>query len=183
LTQRIQQNPSPDATAAEILAGTRKALGMVPNLFSTIAQSSAALAFHAKGSSELMRTRISAALREQIAVSTAGFDGCDYCASAHTVMGGMRKVDAGELAMNLNGKSADAKTQAALTFNRRVLETRGHVADAELRAVRDAGYSDAEIVEIVAVTVDNIFTNYLNSVARTEIDFPLVSTAGAAKAA
>jgi alkylhydroperoxidase family enzyme len=88
----------------------------------------------------------------------------------------MRKVDAKELALNLTGKSGDAKTLAALTFGRRVLETRGHVTDADLLAVRSAGYSDADVVEIVAVTVDNIFTNYLNNVAKTAIDFPLVST-------
>ena len=149
---------------------------MVPNLFSTIAQSSPALEFHITGSHALQKTHISGALREQIAVSTAGFNGCDYCASAHTLLGGLRKVEATELTSNLAGKSGDVKTQAALTFSRRVLETRGHVTDADLEAVRSAGYGDAEIVEIVAVTVDNIFTNYLNNVAKTTIDFPLVST-------
>lgn len=180
MTQRIQPNPAPDDKASEILEGTRKALGIVPNLFSTIAQSSAALAFHAKGSAELGKTRISGALREQLALSTAGFNHCDYCASAHTVMGAMRKLDAGEMGLNLSGQSGDPKAQAALTFNRRVLATRGQVTDADLLAVRDAGFSDGEITEIVAVTVDNIFTNYFNNVAGTEVDFPRVSTANAA---
>lgn len=183
MTQRIQQNPTPDAKAAEMLAGAKKALGMVPNLFSTIAHSTAALEFHLTGSAALQKTKISAALREQLAVATAGANGCDYCASAHTALGGMRKIDAHELAQNLNGKSGDAKTQAALTFARKVVETRGHVADADLQAVRTAGYSEGEIVEIVAVVADNIFTNYVNNVAKTTIDFPLVSTDSVSKAA
>ena len=130
MTQRIPQNASPDAKALEILEGAKKSLGLVPNLFSTIAQSSAALAFHARGSAELHKTKLSGALREQLALSTAGFNHCDYCASAHTVMGGMRKLDANELALNLSAKSGDPKTQAALTFSRRVLSERGKVTDA-----------------------------------------------------
>ena len=177
MAQRIQQNSAPDTKSAKILNGVKKALGIVPNLFSTIAQSSAALAFHAKGSAELNGSKISGALREQIALSTAGFNHCDYCASAHTVLGGMRKVGPGEMALNLSGRSGDPNTQAALTFNRRVLATQGQVTDDDLKAVRDAGFGDAEIVEIIAVTVDNIFTNYLNNVAGTEVDFPRVSAA------
>jgi len=176
MTQRIEQNNNPDSKATELLAGAKKALGMVPNLFSTIAHSSAALAFHVNGSSALQHTHISAALREQIAVSTSGFNGCDYCASAHTLLGAMRKVEPSELALNLHGKSYNTKTQAALTFSRRVLETRGHIADGDLDAIRAAGYTEADIVEIIATTVDTVFTNYFNNVAKTVIDFPLVST-------
>ncbi|MBX9902327.1 MAG: carboxymuconolactone decarboxylase family protein [Burkholderiaceae bacterium] len=173
---RIQINAKPDETAAKLLDNTKKSLGMVPNLFSTMAHSSAALEFHLVGSGALQKTKLSGALREQIAVSTAGFDGCDYCASAHTALGEMRKVTKEELTLNLAGKASDAKVQAALTFGRKVLETRGHVADKDLGDIRAAGYSEAEIVEIIAVTVDNIFTNYLNSVAQTTIDFPVVKT-------
>lgn len=183
MSARIQPNANPDAKAQQYLDGVKKTLGMVPNLYATIAQSTAALEFHMNGSQALQKSKLSGALREQIAVATAGSNGCDYCASAHTALGGMRNVSKEELAQNLSGKSADAKVQAALTFARKVVETRGHVANSDLAAARAAGYSDGEIVEIVAVVVDNIFTNYINNVAETAIDFPIVSTSNVYKAA
>lgn len=183
MTVRIQPNTAPDAKAQEQLDGAKKALGMVPNLFTTLAHSPAALDYYMSGVGALGKTKISGALREQLALVTAGANACDYCASAHTALGGMQKIDASELTKNLNGTSSDAKTQAALTFARKIVDLRGHVADSDVQAVRAAGYNDAEIVEIVAVVSQNIFTNYFNHIAGTEIDFPKVSTQSVAKAA
>lgn len=180
---RINPNTTPDAKTAEMLDGVKKQLGSVPNIFATLAHSPAALGFYLQGSATLGGTALSARLREQLALTVAGANACDYCASAHTVFGRMRKIDDAELARNLAGRSDDAKTQAALTFARRIIDTRGHVADADLAALRDAGYSDAEAIEIVAVTALNIFTNYFNSIAGTEVDFPRVTTAAATQAA
>ncbi len=122
---------------------------------------------------------LDARLREQIAVATAGANGCQYCASAHTVLGQGAGVARDELTRNLGGESADEKTAAALAFVRALLQERGDVADAELAAVRTAGFSEAEIVEIVAHVGLNTFTNMFNVLARTTIDFPIVDLAGA----
>ncbi len=148
-----------------------------------MAHSTAALGYYLGGASALSGTKISAALREQLSLTIAGLNSCDYCASAHTLVGGMQKIEKGELTQNLSGKSSDAKTQAALTFARQIVDLRGQVSNADVKAVRAAGYDDAEIVEIVAVVGQNIFTNYFNHVAGTVVDFPLVSTATIAKAA
>jgi len=79
------------------------------------------------------------------------------------------------MAANRRGASNDAKADAAVRFARQVMERRGHVDDAELKAVRDAGYSDAEVIEIVQHVAFNTWTNYVNSVAQTTIDFPVLS--------
>jgi alkylhydroperoxidase family enzyme len=89
----------------------------------------------------------------------------------------MHNVEASELRDNLVGRSANEQTQAALTFAQRVVELRGHVSNADLSAVRAAGYTDADILDIIAVVTLNIFTNYVNNVAETEIDFPVARTA------
>ena len=107
---------------------------------------------------------------------------CDYCASAHTLIGKGTGLSATELAANLRGESADAKTQSALDFVRAIVATRGRVSDAQVQAVRAAGYGDGEIVEIVANVAANIFTNYFNHVAATQIDFPRVNAAAPAVA-
>jgi AhpD family alkylhydroperoxidase len=106
---------------------------------------------------------------------TAGENECNYCASAHTLMGKGAGVAPAELAANLRGTSGNAKTQAALNFAKVIVAERGRVADADLAEVRAAGYSEAEITEIVATVAANIFTNYFNHIADTEVDFPLVN--------
>lgn len=82
-------------------------------------------------------------------------------------------------AQSRRGESSDPKAAAALRFARGVALQRGHVSDAELKAVRDAGYGEAEAIEIVMQVGMNSRTNYVNEVAKTDIDFP-VATAQAA---
>ena len=181
MTARIQPAQNPSAEASKLLDGTVKAFGKKLNILATMANSTSTIATYlaAQGAVNAHST-LPAPLREQLAVAVAGANGCDYCASAHTTLGKHQKLDEAELAQNLQAKSGDAKTQAALTFARKIVDARGHVV---AEAVRDAGYSDAELLDILTVTCVNIFTNYFNELAGTEIDFPLVSTAETKKAA
>jgi len=158
-----------------MLEAVKKKLGMAPNLFKTFAHSPAVLQFYLNGSEALAGGSLGAGLREQIALTTAGANSCDYCASAHSLMGKGAGLAATEMANNLQGRASDAKTQAALTFAAVIVQERGRVSDAQLQAVREAGFTEAEIVEIVANVVANIFTNYFNHIAGTDIDFPVVS--------
>jgi uncharacterized peroxidase-related enzyme len=182
--QRIPALSIDNAPAASqvLLQAVQKQIGMVPNIFKTIAHSPAALSFALSAGETLSKTKLPAALREQLALVTAGANACDYCASAHTLMGKGAGVAADELARNLRGQSATERTQAALSFAAAIVQERGRVSDAQLQAVRAAGYDDAEVVEIVAVVVSNIFTNYFNHIAGTVIDFPVVRSAELAAA-
>lgn len=92
----------------------------------------------------------------------------------HTVLGKHAGLNEADVARARQGRAADLKADAAVRFARSLLESRGHPSDAELAAARQAGFSDGEIVEIVAITALNVFTNYLNRVAETDIDFPMV---------
>ncbi|QDU72546.1 carboxymuconolactone decarboxylase family protein [Mucisphaera calidilacus] len=163
----------------QLLEGVQKGLGMVPNMMKTMAQSSAALGAYLNFS-QALATALNPRLREQIALAVAGINNCSYCASAHTALGSKAGVDNTELAANLQGRSEDPKTQAALRFARAIVIKQGWVSDDELADIREAGYADQQIVEIVAVVALNLFTNYFNHVADTEIDFPVVETADAA---
>jgi len=165
------------------LDGVKAKLGSVPNIFGTFANSPAVLDFYMQGSGALGNTSISAALRESIALTVAGANACDYCASAHTMIGKGAGLSDEETGHNLHGKSEDSKTQAALDFAALIVEQRGNVNDNDVQAVKDAGYTDGEVLEIVAIVAFNIFTNYFNHVADTDVDFPLVSTSDVSKAA
>ena len=160
--------------SARILTQVKAKIGMVPNMYGAIAQSPAVLAAYLAFSEAMGGSVISAALREQLSLVSAGVNGCDYCASAHTLMGKGAGVDADELTRNLSGESSDAKTQAALTFAKAIIDKRGWADDADLEVVRNAGYSQEEIVENIGVVSINLFTNYLNHIAEVEIDLPIV---------
>ena len=108
-------------------------------------------------------------------------NGCDYCLSAHSYLGlNLAKISPQEIALNRKGESGDAKADAAVRFATKVVRERGHVTEADIKAVRNAGFSDGQIVEIIAVVAENFFTNLLNVVAETDIDFPVVHAAEAA---
>jgi uncharacterized peroxidase-related enzyme len=171
-----------EAKARELLAGVQKSLGATPNLYRVVAQSPSALEGVLGLTGALARGRLRAPLREQIALAVAEANGCDYCLSAHTALGRVVRLSDPDLALARQGRASVPRDEAALRFALRVVERRGRVDDADLAEVRRAGFDDGEIVEIVANVVLNVFTNYLNQVAETEVDFPIVR-AGAAKAA
>ena len=163
-----------------VLNAVHKQLGVVPNMFRLIASSPAVLQGFAANNGALAKT-LDLKTRERIALAVAQANGCDYCLSAHTYLGlNLAKIAPDEIALNRKGHSGDAKADAAVGFAAKIVQTRGHVSDADLDAVRRAGFADSQIVEIIAVVAENIFTNLLNVVADTDIDFPVVYAADAA---
>lgn len=161
---------------AAVFAALKSEFGSVPNLFKTMAVEPSVLTAYLAFSDATEKGPLPNKVREQIALATAGSNGCDYCASAHHALGKMAGLSQDDITLALEGRADDAKVDAALTFAKSVLADRGHVPDSSLEAVRKAGWSDREILDIVANVVLNIFTNYLNNVAGTEIDFPRVAT-------
>ena len=113
--------------------------------------------------------------REQIALTVAGVSGCDYCASAHSLMAMGAGLADKEVAINLEGQASERKTSAILAFVRAAIIHRGQIGNHDLEALRQQGVSDAELVEVLAHIGINLFTNYFNHVAQTEIDFPFVA--------
>lgn len=167
----------------DLLEGAKKAMGKELNIFGAFANAPAALESLLGFVGSLSKGKLAPALREQLALVTAGQNSCDYCASAHTYLATNAGVAKDECAINLQGKSSDKKTQAALTFAAQLVEKRGNVSEADLKAVRDAGFNDEEVVEILAHVALNTFTNYFNEAFKTEIDFPVVNAHGLRSAA
>ncbi|MFC2254841.1 carboxymuconolactone decarboxylase family protein [Labrys portucalensis] len=165
---------APDASRA-ILEGVQKQLGRVPNIFRLVSNSPAALSGWTALQGALGKGKLPAATRERIALAMAEANGCDYCLSAHTYTGGkFAKLDDSEIAANRRGSSNDPTAAAAVEFAKALVVARGAVAAHEIDAVRAAGYSDAEILEIIAHVALNTFTNYVNEALGTEIDFPRI---------
>jgi uncharacterized peroxidase-related enzyme len=154
---------------------------MVPNPFRLVSSSPAALEGYLGLSEALAKGALPAATRERIALAVAEIDGCGYCLSAHTYLGKhLAKLDDAEIMANRNGASNDPKAHAAVRFAARVAQLRGHVTDEDLHAVRAAGYTDAQVIEIVQHVALNTWTNYVNEVAKTDIDLPVATVRKAA---
>lgn len=161
------------AASQPLLAAVHKQLGTVPNLMKLVGNSPAALEGYLGLNAALAKGGLGAKTGERIALAIAEINACGYCLSAHTYLGKhLAKLDDAELAANRNGTSSDPKAAAAVHFARRVALERGHVSDADVQAVKAAGYDDAQVVEIVLHVALNTLTNYVNEVAQTEIDFP-----------
>jgi uncharacterized peroxidase-related enzyme len=163
-----------------LLEAVKKQLGIVPNLFRLVANSTVALDGYLAMNGALNKGTLPAATRERIALAVAEINGCNYCLSAHTYLArNVAKLDDSEITANRSGASNDPKADAAVRFAAKITSSRGHIADADLSAVRLAGYDDAQIIEIVQHVALNTFTNYMNEVAATDIDFPVVTSRAA----
>ncbi|HEY8084084.1 MAG TPA: carboxymuconolactone decarboxylase family protein [Methylophilaceae bacterium] len=163
------------AATLPLLAAVQKQLGVVPNLMKLVGNSPAALEGYLSLNGALAKGSIGVKTSERIALAISEINACGYCLSAHTYLGkNLAKLDDAEIEANRNGKSSDAKADAAVHFAARVATARGHVSDDEVKAVKAAGFSDAEVVEIVLHVALTTLTNYVNEVALTEIDFPQV---------
>jgi uncharacterized peroxidase-related enzyme len=160
-----------------LLETVKTQLGVAPNLFRMVANSPAALEGYVSLLGALGKGSLPAATHERIALAVAELNSCDYCLSAHAYLGkSVAKLDASEMTANREGTSNDPKAAAAVEFAARVVRQKGHVSDEDVRGVKAAGYTDGEIVEIVQHVALNTWTNYINSVAGTAIDFPVVAS-------
>jgi uncharacterized peroxidase-related enzyme len=177
MTRLNPVDPTRAEGKAKTLLDTVKAkMGMTPNMTKVMANSPAVLESYLGFSGPLGGGTLSAKLKQLLAVTVGQTNGCDYCVSAHTAIGKHIGLTDEQLIAGRRGTSDDPKTDAALGFAQKVVANRGKVTDADLATVRAAGYTDGEIAEIVGHVALNTFTNYVNNVADTDIDFPRAPT-------
>ncbi len=160
--------------AQHLLEQIHAAFGATPNMFRAVANSSAALKSMWGSFGSLGQGSIPAKLGEQIAVAIADRNRCDYCLAAHTMLGKKAGATAQEMAAAQAGQSEDGPTQAALRFATKVVDHRAQVSSEDVQALRDAGFTDEAVVEILAHVALNLFTNYVNVALAVPVDFPKV---------
>lgn len=173
---RIQPIAPAEATgkAKDLLTAVKAKLGMTPNLMSSLANSPAALEAYLGMSGALATGVLNARFREQLALTIGQANSCEYCLSAHSTIGKMAGLNPEEIYQSRQAHAADPKRDAGLQFAQKLVIQRGVVSDTDLTTVREAGFNDAEITEIIAHVALNTFTNYFNHVAGTTVDFPPV---------
>jgi uncharacterized peroxidase-related enzyme len=158
----------------QLLDEVRAEFGIVPNLFCVLANAPAALEGYLKLSGALAGGSISAKVREQIALTVAESNMCGYCLSAHVATADRVGLTEKDIADARRAIASTAKIDAFLKLARNIVVLRGEITDTDLGRARACGLTDNEIVETIANVALNIFTNYVNHVAHTLIDFPEV---------
>jgi uncharacterized peroxidase-related enzyme len=164
----------------ELFNGIHAKFGTVPNMMKTMGHSPSLLEGYLSLNNALGQSSVRGALGELIAIAIANANGCEYCNAAHSYIGekiaGLKK-DAIDLARE--GKSDNTKIQAALTFARKLVATKGKVTNDDIASLKDAGFDDAGVADIIGHTALNILTNYFNNATGVKVDFPEVELAEA----
>ena len=173
---RITAVSATDATPeqAELYAAITEQLGMVPNFLKVFAHSPAALRGFLGLHGVANEGSLEPLTKERIALGLAEQNACQYCVSAHTAIGRKAGLSSAEIESNRAGSSQDAKAAVAVKFARSLAEHNGAITNTELLEVRNAGYSESDIVEIITHVGMNVLTNILGKASQVEIDFPKV---------
>lgn len=167
---RIEPLQNPSGKAAELLTMVEKKLGRRPNMMKTLAHAPAALEMYLTMSGVLNGSSLNLKDRERIALLSAKENECAYCERAHSALGKMAGLSDAEVA-DAKGAAGPGTSDAILKFSRAILTKNGKIDDTDVAQARTAGLNDGQLLEIVAVTTLNIFTNYVNHLAEPEIDF------------
>ena len=170
----VIDNENANPEQKELLDAIQSQLGMVPNFLKVFANSPAALRAFLGLHGIASEGSLEAPTRERIALALAEQNACQYCVSAHSAMGRKAGLNETEIEANRAGTSQDSKAAAAVKFAVALSEHKGQVTTAELLEVRNAGYSEADIVEIITHVGLNILSNIIGKASQVEIDFPKV---------
>lgn len=168
-----------DSSTAETLAAVRNKLKVLPNLFTTLAHAPVVLNSYLHFSDTLSHGRLTARQRELIAIAVAQENQCEYCLSAHATLGKGAGLGVGDIELARRGDAASETDNAILQLALAVLSQRGGIPDEALAKARLARLDDGLVLEVVGHVALNILTNYINRVADTDIDFPLLSLGSA----
>jgi len=168
------------ARTAATLKAVKAKLGMLPNLFTTLARAPVALNGYLQLSEALSQGRLTPRQREMIAIAVAQENACEYCLSAHAAIGQRLGLSDEDIERARHGGAVNGRDDAVTEFAQLVVQSRADVSDSALRTARQGGLDDELIIEIIAHIALNVLTNYLNRVAGTEVDFPVVKLSPAA---
>lgn len=168
---------SATGATAEVYAQIKKAAGSVPNTFAAIgAHGPAALKAILNADGVLAAGSLSKQDQETIKLVVSTATGCDYCIAAHSMLGKLTGLKPDVLKQLRAGEpTGDAKRDALAGFVRNLVRTSGTLREEKFSAIKAAGYSDAQLVEISLAIAVTVFTNIFNRVNDTAIDFPAIA--------
>ena len=156
----------------DLYAGLKAAIGAVPNIYRSVANSPAALDILLGMGAKLSAGGLSGAQTEAVKLVVSQIYGCSYCLAAHTLVGKKAGLSEADTLAIRRGTIADPGLSALVRFVNFAIQPGGRISDDDLNAIRRTGFSDAQITEILTVLAQTVFTTLFNRVNQTELDFP-----------
>ena len=168
----LEKNDSqPDVK--EKLEAVEQELGMIPNALGVVAHSKATLDMRMNMEGALSAGELSPTQREMIALAVSQANEYKYCVSAHTEFCSGLGLDTADVIKSRLGEADNPQDQAMLDLAVAIVENRGQVPEDQLASFREDGLTDSLILEILSNVISVMLGNYVNHLARTEIDFPV----------
>jgi uncharacterized peroxidase-related enzyme len=164
-----------DEPTQQLFSAVKARLGKVPNMMKTMAHSPALLEGYLAFSGALNKGVLHEVVRQQIALFVSQQNDCEYCLSAHTLIGRHAGLSREQVLLARQGQAQDGKQQAVLNLVQNILDWHGDVSNEQFAAARAAGLTDAEIGEVVGHVALTTLTNYFNQLTQADVDFPRVS--------
>lgn len=155
-----------------IFDNLQKGLGFVPNLYAYYAKHETALGDYL--ALQNRKSTLKAKEREVINLVTSQINGCRYCQSAHTALGKMNGFTDEQVIELRNGTASfDSKLDALAKFTASVVENRGKATEESKEGLFAAGYTEANLIDVVIAVGDKTISNYIHNIADFSIDFPI----------
>ncbi len=171
-TYHVPTRAEVSANNQQVFDTLQKGLGFVPNLYAYFAKSETALADYLAFQNR--KSTLRAKEREAINLVVSQVNGCRYCQSAHSVLGKMNGFTDEQIFELRKGSAGfDAKLDALVKLAKSITVNRGHTDEALAEAFFEAGYTEANLVDVIIVIGDKIISNYIHNITGFEIDFPL----------
>ena len=159
------------AASAEVLKGLQEKMGFVPNLFAHLAESPTAIKAYVQLSELLAHSSLSPQQLQITLLAASVENQCRFCVAAHTAGGAKAKVAQETLdAIREGGTPSDAGDAALVRFVRRVVRDRGRVPDSEVKAFLEAGFSEAQVLDIITAVALKTLSNYSNHLTNPELN-------------
>lgn len=149
--------------SSELLSGVQKKMGgLLPNLYRQMAGAPTVLDAYLTLSDLIAKTSFSPAEQQLVLMTASAWNGCKYCVAAHSSGGRMAKLDKGAIeAVRSGTKIEDRKLQALREYVEEVLETRGKISEAGMKAFLDAGYTQIQAMEaIIGVSMKTLSNSF-----------------------
>lgn len=155
----------------ELLRGAKNKLGFIPNLYGIMSESPATLKAYASLSDNFENSSFSPTEKQIVLLTTSSINKCHYCMAVHSTIGQMFKVPEDVIQSLRNNKPInDSKLEALRQFAHAVTEKRGWVEDYEINAFLEAGYSNAQVLEVIVGVAQKTLSNYINHIVKTPLD-------------
>lgn len=168
---KIHTTETAPEESKELLQGAEKKLGFIPNLYGIMSEAPAALNAYNCISQNFDSSSFNSTEKQVVLLATSFVNECHYCVAVHSTVAQMQNIDDSIVSAIRNGEAiADPKLEALRNFTQVIVKNRGWISDDDIESFLSAGYSKAQLLEVIVGVVQKTLSNYINHIVQTPLD-------------